>query len=66
MVFILCPAISSSSVPSISWMLIAWIQNVLYTIICLANSQKIDLDKAIRKSMDKVTKRDKKRYSSQN
>ena len=38
------------------------IGDVIYTLICLANSQKIDLDKAIRKSLDKVAKRDKKRY----
>jgi NTP pyrophosphatase (non-canonical NTP hydrolase) len=36
--------------------------DVIYTLICLANSQKIDLDKATRKSFDKVSKRDKKRY----
>jgi NTP pyrophosphatase (non-canonical NTP hydrolase) len=36
--------------------------DVIYTLICLANSQKIDLDKSIRKSLDKVAKRDKKRY----
>lgn len=38
------------------------IGDIIYTLICLANSQKIDLDKAIRKSLDKVTKRDKNRY----
>src|SRR3972149_12120818 len=38
------------------------IGDVIYTIICLANSQKVDLDKAIRKSFDKVTKREKNRY----
>jgi NTP pyrophosphatase (non-canonical NTP hydrolase) len=38
------------------------IGDVIYTLICLANSTGIDLDKAIRKSMDKVTKRDKNRY----
>lgn len=38
------------------------IGDVIYTLICLANSQKIDLNKAIRKSLDKVAKRDKNRY----
>lgn len=38
------------------------IGDVLYTIICLANSSKIDLDQAIKKSFTKVTKRDKNRY----
>jgi len=36
--------------------------DVIYTLICLANSNKIDLDKAIKKSMNKVIKRDKNRY----
>ncbi len=38
------------------------IGDIIYTLICLANSQDIDLDKATRKSMDKVVKRDKNRY----
>lgn len=38
------------------------IGDVIYTLICLANSTGVDLDKAIRKSFNKVTKRDKKRY----
>lgn len=38
------------------------IGDILYTLICYANSNGIDLDKAIRRSMDKVIKRDKDRY----
>lgn len=38
------------------------IGDVIYTLICLANSQKIDLDRAISKSIKKVTTRDKNRY----
>jgi len=38
------------------------IGDIVYTLICYANSNKIDLDKAIRKSFDKVIKRDKGRY----
>lgn len=38
------------------------IGDVLYTLICLANSQGIDLDLAIRKSCAKVMRRDKDRY----
>jgi NTP pyrophosphatase (non-canonical NTP hydrolase) len=38
------------------------IGDVIYTCICLANSQKIDLDQAVQASIDKVTKRDKNRY----
>jgi NTP pyrophosphatase (non-canonical NTP hydrolase) len=36
--------------------------DIIYTLICFANSHNIDLDKAIRKSFDKVMKRDKNRY----
>lgn len=36
--------------------------DVIYTLICLANSNNLDLDRAIRKSFDKVIKRDKNRY----
>ena len=36
--------------------------DIIYTLICYANSQGIDLNKAIRKSLDKVTERDKNRY----
>ncbi len=35
------------------------IGDILYTLICFANSHNIDLDRAIRKSFNKVTKRDK-------
>lgn len=38
------------------------IGDIIYTIICLANSQNIDLDKATKASIAKVTKRDKDRY----
>lgn len=38
------------------------IGDIIYTLICFANSQGIDLDKAIRKSLDKVINRDKERY----
>lgn len=38
------------------------IGDVIYTLICLANSHDISLDDAIRKSFDKVTKRDKNRF----
>lgn len=36
--------------------------DIMYTLICFANSHKIDLDRAIRRSFDKVVKRDKDRY----
>ncbi len=36
--------------------------DIIYTLICLANSQKIDLSKSVQKSIDKVAKRDKNRY----
>lgn len=36
--------------------------DIIYTLICLANSQKIDLGKVTQKSIDKVAKRDKNRY----
>lgn len=39
------------------------IGDVIYTLICYANSNGIDLDKAIRKSMDKVVARDEERWS---
>jgi len=38
------------------------IGDIIYTLICFANSHHIRLDDAIRKSLDKVTKRDKGRY----
>jgi len=38
------------------------IGDILYTLICFANSNKLDLDRAIEKSMAKVIKRDKNRY----
>jgi NTP pyrophosphatase (non-canonical NTP hydrolase) len=38
------------------------IGDILYTLICYANSNNIDLDQAIEKSFDKVMKRDLKRF----
>jgi len=38
------------------------IGDIIYTLICFANKHKIDLDRAIRKSFDKVITRDKDRY----
>jgi len=38
------------------------IGDILYTLICFANANNIDLDNAIRKSFDKVITRDKNRY----
>lgn len=39
------------------------IGDIIYTLICFANSNNIDLDKAIRKSFGKVIKRDKDRFN---
>lgn len=36
--------------------------DVIYTVICLANSQNIDLDKAWKKMMKKLYTRDKERW----
>ena len=36
--------------------------DILYTLICFANSNKIDLDRAIKKSFAKVIKRDSNRF----
>lgn len=38
------------------------IGDIIYTLICFANSNGIDLDKAIEKSLAKVVKRDKNRF----
>lgn len=38
------------------------IGDVLFTLICLANSQKIDLDEVFDRIMDKCYKRDKDRF----
>ena len=38
------------------------IGDIIYTLICFANSNNIDLDRAIKKSFAKVTKRDKNRF----
>lgn len=40
------------------------IGDILYTLICFANSNNLSLDNAIRKSMDKVVKRDKDRFGN--
>ena len=39
------------------------IGDIMYTLICFANSNNIDLGKAIRKSIAKVKKRDKNRFN---
>ncbi len=36
--------------------------DVIYTVVCLANSQGIDLDKAWKKMMKKINSRDKNRW----
>lgn len=41
------------------------IGDIIYTLICFANSNNIDLDQAIRKSLNKVMKRDKNRYNNE-
>ncbi len=38
------------------------IGDILYTLTCFANSHNIDLDKALRKSLEKVSGRDKDRF----
>jgi len=38
------------------------IGDILYTLICYANKNNIDLDSAIKKSFEKVMRRDKERY----
>ena len=37
--------------------------DLLYSMICLANDEKIDLDKAVSESIDKSLNRDKKRFT---
>ena len=39
------------------------IGDIIYTLICYANSNNLNLDRAIRKSFDKVIVRDKDRYN---
>lgn len=39
--------------------------DIIYTLICFANSHNINLDEALRKSLDKVTQRDTNRYSKE-
>jgi len=41
------------------------IGDILYTLICFANSNNIDLDKAIKRSFKKVMTRDKHRFDEQ-
>jgi NTP pyrophosphatase (non-canonical NTP hydrolase) len=36
--------------------------DIIFTVVCLANSQKIDLDMAFAKVMDKLNNRDKDRW----
>ncbi|MEK7151466.1 MAG: nucleotide pyrophosphohydrolase [Patescibacteria group bacterium] len=38
------------------------IGDILYTLICIANSQKVNLDKAIERSLSKAAQRDKNRF----
>ena len=40
--------------------------DVLYTLACLANTQGIDLDEALQRSIDKMTTRDPGRYPKEN
>jgi len=42
------------------------IGDIIYTLICYANSNNIDLDRAIKKSFAKVIRRDKNRYKKVN
>ena len=42
------------------------IADILFTIICLANSKDIDLDEAFQKTMDKCYGRDKDRFEKKN
>lgn len=39
--------------------------DIIYTLICFANSNNIDLDRAIKKTFKKVIKRDKHRFDDQ-
>ena len=39
------------------------IGDIIFTLICFANSKKIDLDKAIKKTFKKVITRDKNRFN---
>jgi len=39
------------------------IGDIIYTLICFANSQNINLDEAIEKSINKVATRDKDRFN---
>ncbi|OGV89463.1 nucleotide pyrophosphohydrolase [Microgenomates group bacterium RBG_19FT_COMBO_39_10] len=38
------------------------IADIIFTLICLANSLDIDLDKSFNKMMDKLNRRDRQRY----
>ncbi len=39
------------------------IGDIIYTLICFANSNNLDLDRAVKKSLNKVIKRDKNRWN---
>ena len=39
--------------------------DIIYTLICFANSHNINLDEAVRKSLDKVSGRDKDRFTEE-
>lgn len=41
------------------------IGDILFTMICMANSLNISMDSAIRKSLNKAAKRDKDRFNDQ-
>ncbi len=41
------------------------IGDILFTMICMGNSLNVNLDSAIRKSLDKAAKRDKDRFNDQ-
>jgi len=40
--------------------------DVLYTVMCIANSQNIELDKHLEKAIDKLRTRDKDRFEKKN
>jgi NTP pyrophosphatase (non-canonical NTP hydrolase) len=42
------------------------VADIFFTLICLANSLNIDLDKSFEKMMKKLNTRDKKRYAKKN
>ena len=42
------------------------IVDIIFTLVCLANSLNIDLDESFEKMMDKLRTRDKNRYQKKN